>query len=293
MGEAGNAVLGGSLGTMSLYATQTYSKPGIGSSPYSAFAYGAYDSDPSASGMLGVTRDLPNAMLAGVVVGAHYVNTDMVFDGSAKFSGGSAGAFLARVPDAGLQWFVGIGGITLAGDADRGYLNGSGQAHSDGHTSANGYGGIARLGWSFNNLMPALKVTPFGSYTITTVHFDGYTETGGVFPAQFNGFNDTPQISRLGADARYTIAQGAWVWGTAAWAHRFDSGNGTVITGSLIGLLDLTATGASVMRDWLELTTGARVPIWKNAAVTGSLIASVPANYATTCKVLFGLTQSF
>jgi hypothetical protein len=57
-------------------------------------------------------------------VSATYVKTDMVYDGSSKMTGGTLGTFLARLPDAGLQWLVGVNGLTLKGDIGCGYLNG-------------------------------------------------------------------------------------------------------------------------------------------------------------------------
>jgi uncharacterized protein with beta-barrel porin domain len=123
----------------------------------------------------------------------------MVYDGSATMAGGSAGVFLARVPNAGLQWLAGVTGLTLKGDIDRGYLNGSGLTSSSGSTTANGYGLTGRIGWTFERVLAKTEVTPFVSYTYSTVHFNGYTEATGPLPARFNGFTDTAQTSRLGA----------------------------------------------------------------------------------------------
>jgi uncharacterized protein YhjY with autotransporter beta-barrel domain len=293
MGQTGNAAIGNALGTFSEFATQAHASQAGRNTPYSVFAYGGYDSDPAASGTFGITMDLPNAMIVGAALSANYVKTDMVYDGSAKMTGGSGGVFLARVPNAGLQWLAGVNGLTLKGDIDRGYLNGSGLASSSGSTTANGYGLTGRVGWTFDRLLPKTQVTPFVSYTYSTIHFNGYTETTGVFPAQFDGFTDNAQTSRLGADGRYTFARDTWLWGTLAWAHRLDGGKGADITGTLIGLFSLTTPGASVAQDWAEATVGIRLPAWKNGALTASLTASIPAAYATTYAARLGVTQAF
>ena len=293
MGQTGNATIGNALGTFSEFATQAHTSQAGRNTPYSVFAYGGYDSDPAASGTFGITMDLPNAMIVGAALSANYVKTDMVYDGSAKMTGGSGGVFLARVPNAGLQWLAGVNGLTLKGDIDRGYLNGSGLASSSGSTTANGYGLTGRVGWTFDRLLPKTQVTPFVSYTYSTIHFNGYTETTGVFPAQFDGFTDNAQTSRLGADGRYTFARDTWLWSTLAWAHRLDGGKGADITGTLIGLFSLTTPGASVAQDWAEATVGIRLPAWKNGALTASLTASIPAAYATTYAARLGVTQAF
>ena len=293
VGQSVNATIGTGLDTLSQTAIQTGLSQGSHNTPYSAFGYGGYDSDPAATGTLGITVDLPNAMLGGVAVSANYVKTDMVFNGSSKMAGGSGGLFLARVPNAGLQWLVSVDGTTLTGDISRGYLNGSGPASSTGSTTANGYGFTGRVGWTFSNVWPATQVTPFVSYTFSSIRINGYTETSGVFPAQFSGFTDNAQTSRLGADARYTFAPGKWLWGTLAWAHRLDSGKGSEITGTLIGLFSITAQGASVAADWAEITGGVRLPLWQNGAFIASLTASVPENFPTTYAARVGVTQAF
>ena len=43
---------------------------------------------------------------------------------------------------------------------------------------ANGYGLTGRVGWTFDRLLAKTQVTPFGSYTYSTIHF-GYNESTG------------------------------------------------------------------------------------------------------------------
>jgi len=217
----------------------------------------------------------------------------MVFDGSAKMSGGSAGVFIARVPDDGLQWLVGLTGIVLKGDVTRGYLNGNSLTSSSGNTTANGFGATARVGWSFDNVLAAVQVTPFGSYTYSRTHLNGYTETNGTFPAQFDGFNDTAQIVRVGADARYTFAPGKWVWGTVASAHKINNSDGEDISGTVIGLFGLTVPASPVAKDWIETTIGVRCPAWNSGAIGASITASMPEGFQTTYQVRIGVTQAF
>lgn len=291
MGQTGNATIGNTLGTFTELATQAGASQG--NTPFAAFGYAGYDSDPAASGTLGMTMKLPNEMVAGVMASANYVRSNMVYDGVSKMQGGGAGVFLSRVPDAGLQWLVGVSGLTLKGDVTRGYLNGNTPTSSTGNTTGNGYGVTGRIGWTFDNVWRATQVTPFASYTVSRMHFNGYTETGGPFPARMNGFDDTAQIARFGADARYTFAPGKWVWGTIATAHRLNSSQTDNITGTLIGLFDVSAPASSTAKDWLETTAGVRWPAWKNGALTASITASIPANYPTTYQARLGVTQAF
>ena len=125
MGQSGNAVIGAGLAGLSSVATEGLNKQGSHSTPLSVFANAGYDSDPAGTATLGMTADLPSSMVAGVAVSGNLSKTDMVFSGNAKMKGGSLGTFIARIPDSGLQWLIGIDGITLSGDINRGYLNGS------------------------------------------------------------------------------------------------------------------------------------------------------------------------
>jgi probable HAF family extracellular repeat protein len=292
LGQTGNAAIAGSLGTMSQYATQTQSGGGNPNSQYSVFATGGYDTDPTASGSLGLTMKLGGNMIAGAMVEADYIKTNMATDGSAKMAGGGAGVFLAGIPDTGLQWFTGVSALTIKGDISRGYLNGNTPATSTGSTTANGIGTSARIGWAFD-ATKAIKLTTYASYTLTSIKYDAYTETTGVFPAQINAFTDTAQTSRLGADARYTLSPGKWLWGGLAWAHRLDGGKTPDISGTLIGLFPINTVGSSFAQDWAEASIGLRTPFGARGAMTASVTASVPEKQATTYLVRLGVSQAF
>ena len=293
VGQTANAAIGGVLGTMQEYATQAYQTQGSRSTPYSVFGYGAYDSDPIASGTLGLTADLPFGLVAGFTASANYVKTDMVYHGNAKMFGGALGAFIARTPDTGLQWLLGASLIALRGDITRGYLNGVTPASSTGSASGNGYGATARIGWGFA-VLPQVTVTPFASYTFAETRFGGYGETNGVFASNFDDFISTSQVSRVGGDVRYTFAPNSWVWATAAWGHRLDSGRGASITGTLIDApFGFTSPGLSSARDWTEVGGGVRLPAWTNGAVTASVTASLTPGQVVTYVSRLGASQTF
>lgn len=292
VGQTTNAAVNGGLGTMQEYATQAKQSQAGRHTPYSVFGYGAYDSDPVGSGGMGITRDLAGDIVVGGNLNASTITTDLVFNGNSKLTGGGGGAFVARTPDSGLQWFAGANALAMSGDITRGYLNGVANATSKGSTSALGYGATARVGWTF---VPAsaVRVTPFASYTITRTHFDAYAEIDGPMPAAFTAYDSTVQTSRVGADARYTFTPGGWIWGTIAWAHRLDSGRTPDIAGALLGTMDFTVSGFSVAKDWAEVGGGVRLPAWTNGAVTASVTASLTPNQTTTYVSRLGVSQAF
>lgn len=289
LGHTGNAAIGGFLGTLTQQAIQ--GGGGGGPGQISVFASGSHDTDPTTSGHLGATVRLGEAMVLGAALGADYVETPMQAGGSGKMRGGSAGVFLAHVPGTGLQWLIGASGLAIEGDVVRGYMMAATQASSRGATKARGAGFTARLGWTFA-AFERTSMTPFASYTHSRISFDGYTETSGVFPATFSGFSDEARTGRLGADLRYSIAPGKWVWGTLAWAHRFDPSATARIEGQLLGLFGLAAGGVAFARDWLEAGGGIRLPLGERGAVTASVIASIPEDHATTWMFRLALSQA-
>jgi hypothetical protein len=208
IGQMGNSIIGGDLAAFNQYATQDHGSHG--DMPWSVFGYASYNSDPAGSGTVGITRDLPWSMIVGAAVSADFATTSMVFNGKATMQGGSGGIFAARVPDSGLQWFLGVDGAALSGSATRGYLNGSGPASSFGDTNINGYGATARIGWTFNNIFAKTQITPFASYTYTLAHVNGYIESSGPFPAVMDAFDSFSKshASALTRDTRSCPADG-------------------------------------------------------------------------------------
>lgn len=294
IGNTANASLSTNFATIIKQATQSgvATSPG---SPYSAFASFGYDSDPTVAGTLGMTGKLnDNGLIVGITASAENIKTNMSNNGSSRMNAGTFGAFIAQAPDAGWQWLAGFNAIYLKGKIDRGYLNGASPVTSSGQTHGTGYGLSGRVGYTFDNVWQGTSLTPFASYTLTRVDFAGYTETTGPFPAVMDAFHDIQQVSRLGADARYTFAPGRWVWGTLAWGHRLDAGKTPDVSGTLIGLFPLTAAGGtSNRRDWLEATAGVRIGAWKGGAITASLTAIVPKNVPTNYVAQIGVSQAF
>jgi len=248
-----------------------------------AFAYGAGGSvpgDPFGAGALGAKRNLAPDLAIGASVGAQYGQTRLVYDGAVRATGGLASAFVAYAPERGPQLLGALTAERVTADITRGYLNGSGPASSNGSTNGYGYGGLIRAGWAFTPF-PALRVTPFASYSATRMHFDGWTEVSGVFPARFDAIDQTARMFRLGSDIRYTWAAGWWTFGGVNWARRI--GNVPVsISGELTGLFSLNAPGAVLDRDYLETTLGLRLPLGTTGAISTSCsIVASAGNPAT------------
>lgn len=293
VGRTGNAALGGALGTFSEYAGQALDKRARGQGGFSVFANGLYDSDPTLAGTVGGTWAVTRDVVIGASLGGTQIKTDLDLDGSAKFDGVVGGVFAAYEPDAGLQLFGGLAGTSTSGRITRGYLNGNTPTTSVGDTKANGFAATARIGWAFDEVLPKVRATPFASLTWASTRFDGWTETGGPFPASFQGFTADETTSRLGVETRWTYEPDNWVWGSLAWGHRLDGAKSATIRGQLTGIMDFGVAGARTATDWAEIGLGTRRKIGDFGAATASVTATVPNRGVVTWMPRVGLSVSF
>jgi probable HAF family extracellular repeat protein len=294
VGQTASAALGSNFSTVIQQATQSGNATRNGS-PFSVFSAMGYDSDPTFAGTLGGTAKLNDeGLIVGATVGADNIKTNTYDAGSSRMNAGTFALFTAQVPNVGLQWLMGVNAIYLDGRISRGYLNGSSPVTSTGHTHGEGYGLAGRVGYTFENVWSDTSITPFASYTLTRVNFSGYIEADGPFPAIVDSFHDIEHISRLGADTQYKFSRESWIWGTIAWGHRLDAGNSPDVSGTLIGLVPLAATGGvTTRRDWAEVTAGVRYGPWTNGAVTASLTVNLPDRGAVNYFAHLGVSQAF
>lgn len=97
---------------------------------------------------------------------------------------------------------------------------------------------------------------------------DAYTEQDGVFAASFERMTSTAETTRFGADARYTFRPDTWAWGTLAWGHRLDGGQGADVTATLGNWFPMTVPGVAATDAWLEVGGGVRLPAWDKGDTT-------------------------
>jgi hypothetical protein len=259
---------------------------------WTGFLLGVASSDPAGGGgAVGLKRSLWPDVEIGATLSATSSKLDTVFAGSTKSNTGSATVFLVRLPKEGLQWFLAATAQYSAMDVARGYFDGTAPTISTGRTVSLDYGATARLGWTFR-YGSQLALTPFTSYGVTDARTHGYTEANGTFPMQFNAVDHTVQIMRLGADGRYDIAAGKWLWGGAAWVHQFE-GATAGISGSLIGFFPLSVPGALISKDSLELKSGFGAQLDKDTKLTASLITSVLEHQPTAFLGSVGISRTF
>jgi len=220
--------------------------------------WGRDDHDARSGGLglaeVGLGRNF-GAMQLNVSLGQTWAKQDLSLSGRAK----ADGTYLlaeALIPISGALWGT-VGGYAHRGNADlrRGYLNAGVPDQSTGTPGTQTWGLRGRLDWDKAARLAGTELSPYADLTIIEAKLDGYTESGGGFPARFNARKDTATELRLGVNASRPITGDARLVGTLEAAHRFEN-SGVRTTGNLVGLFAFDLPGTANRRDWLRAAIG-------------------------------------
>lgn len=161
-----------------------------------------------AQGEIGISHDfgIPN-FRAGIGLGYSDIDQDLTLGGENK----TEGQYLVLEAD---YQFTQIP-ITLSGlfyygswdaEIDRNYLSGGVVNRSSGNTDIDSYALRLRADWHAYQT-DQWEIKPRVSFTWTQTDADGYSETGGAFPASYVGQEDLQREVRIGIDVDYKISE--------------------------------------------------------------------------------------
>lgn len=170
----------------------------------------------------------------------------------------SDGSYLlaeALVPLSGKLWAT-FSGYGHWGDADlkRGYLNAGTQDFSTGTPDVDTWGLRARLELDMAYRVASADFSPYVDLTYNEAKLAAYTETGGGFPARFDGRKDKATELRLDVNMERPLGE-ARLLGLLEAAHRFEKA-GARTSGQVIGLFGFDLDGANNKQDWLRAGVG-------------------------------------
>jgi len=228
------------------------------------WAVGTLISDSSFSGEdfggeggIGITRYLANGLSFGGGLFSGRRSLDTSFGGNQKTTLLGPGAFVAYAPEAtGIRLEGGGTWHYIDMDLKRGYANGAASVQSSGSTQAHAIGLYGRIGWAFP-VAESFALQPFAQYNFQRVKIDGYTESGGPFPASYDSCVDTNNRARLGLEGQYAYNKDVDLWAWAAWDHSFES-RGAAMSGQLTGLYAFNYGGGTVDQNWGDAGVGAK-----------------------------------
>ncbi|MGV8991853.1 MAG: autotransporter outer membrane beta-barrel domain-containing protein [Thiobacillus sp.] len=154
--------------------------------------------------------------------------------------------------------FATIGAYGHWGEADirRGYLVASTQNFSTGSPDTETLGLRARLDWENAFAWSGSQLSPYADLSYAESRMDGYTETGGAFPAQFNKRKDHATDLRVGVNAAKPIPSTRFqLIGKLEVAHRFED-SAAATSGNINGLFAFDLAGEKFRQTWMKAGVG-------------------------------------
>jgi probable HAF family extracellular repeat protein len=226
------------------------------------------------AGEVGICSDFADgAIRAGVGLGFGNMSQSMGQFGSTQTSGNHVvGEINYQSQDGLLLSVTGIYGAWSA-HVNRGYVGASGTDYSKGSTGVTS--SALRLRADLNDLwhLGGTSFTPYLALTATDTTTDGYTESGGGFPARFDAQTQRGLEARLGVAGTFNLNSSTRVRGTVEAIQRLESDTPRV-SGQVLGLFSFNQSGASDGKDWVRVGVDVDHAIEKNKLLSLSLHAA-------------------
>lgn len=133
-------------------------------------------------------------------------------------------------------------------ESDRNYLNASNIDSSHGETEGIGYGLAVRAGYEIP-IADKATLMPYGEMQWSHSELDGYTETGGAFPAIIADQSGDLLISHIGIESTHQFGPELTFRARGAWGHRLSDDSGVSVSAASITQTIFTDHGD---RNWVE-----------------------------------------
>ncbi|PYB77207.1 autotransporter domain-containing protein [Rhizobium wuzhouense] len=230
-----------------------------------------FGTGPTGTGEIGFAYAPTDDVTLRLALGTSYSKADLDLTGYSRVQGSYVlpEVSMAVAPNiyATLTGFASIGELSMS----RAYLNGTGTDISAGEADSRTLGFRARLDWLGAFSVKDAVFTPYASFTHLTTKTDGYTETGGSFPARFDQVECSSNTVRLGLDGRLDLTTTVSLIGRAEVAHRFQD-QAPHTTGEIIGFSSFDLPGAPIEQNWLRGGIGFQA---KSGPLEGQLMFNV------------------
>jgi probable HAF family extracellular repeat protein len=229
---------------------------------------------PSSTGMalaeIGACTDLAGGNVRiGGAVGTTASWQDLALGGSARMQGQYVLSEIDWQPD-GTPLLLSLTGMlgSYKANIDRAYSNGAATAISNGETNA--FGGVVRVraDWLEAAVIGNTSINPYASLGFGRLHVDGYTESGGPFPAVFDAQSLGHVDIRLGVTAVTEFSTTTKLSTTLEVAHR--AGDAAGATGNVPGLFNFSLGGGTYAQTWARVGAELDHKINENLSLSAS-----------------------
>lgn len=251
-------------------------------SAYAAGGAGDSRGNWNLDGTMGLMADVAPGLRVGAgVIGAHGTS-DLSLGGSSRMNAAGGSVVAAYERPEGPRFHGSAFVARLAVDTTRRYRDGAGLDRSNGATDGIGYGATVRGGWAFPVRL-AVSVVPYAKVQWSKANVDGFTETGGAFPARFSDQTSRRLASHLGVEVDYRVTPTLELRPRVAWGHKL-VGKGGLLAASTTGLAR-ALNPALEDRNWAE---GAVVAAWEITDTT-TLLAEIAGRTEPAVNLTVGM----
>ena len=200
---------------------------------------------------IGVSFKHSEALTYSIAVGQLWGKSDLEYKGDMD----TDGYFLALDTDIKLPTpmplYLTLTGVYGKSDVTikRGYDNAGNREYSTGNTNQKIMALKAKLQHQGKQHHPYIQYNMIKSIT------DGYSESGGGFPAIYNQNAERVQDWRIGVDSNFKLDESNTIITTAEAVHRVNA-RGSGVSGRVVGLNSFDIAGREYDQDWLRGTVG-------------------------------------
>ncbi len=242
----------------------------------------------------GIGRDIGDYRI-GIAVGTTKSQQDWDLGGNAEFNGDYVLAEIARAfPIAGgssieaslLGYYA-----TFDTELNRAYASGAGTDISTGRPDLQSAAIKARLDWVNAKTLGNVSLSPYAALTMTNAKVDGYTETGGAFPATYGDASSDGGDLRIGSAFTFETSNMISVRLGAEAVHQFQS-DGQAVNGGVAGLYSFNLAGEERKSSWARVTLDADYALSPVSTLTGGLSMSTQGSQPTV-GLTVGLRAAF
>ncbi|WP_162939500.1 autotransporter domain-containing protein [Neorhizobium sp. NCHU2750] len=231
---------------------------------------GGYDDSDHADGGLalgdfGFGYGIAEGVTARFSAGMTYTDQDLDAGGDVRQRGFYLSPEVSA--DLGRNVYMTVGGYwgRSSIDSRRGYASGAITDYSYGDTNAETWGAKIRFDWLNAATIADTAITPYAGLSYAHTRVDGFSETGGAFPVEFDGSSDHATIARLGSDFVRPLNDTVRLLAKAELDYQFEN-HAAATTGTLTGISDFDLEGQDLQQFWVRGGLGAEFDVGKGVA---------------------------
>lgn len=237
----------------------------------------------------GVITQVEQHTAIGVGVMASDDRQDTHLGGDSTTRAGGVSIMAAHEDPSGWNSYATLSGAALDITSKRNYLNGASVDSSKGDTNGYVVSAAVKTGYEMR-VHEKATVMPYVQVDAAHSVIDGYSETGGAFPATVGDRSDNYLATRTGIEISHDVGPGFTVRGQTAWGHRLtDMGSVVASAGGVTVAVPDNDSG----RDWAEFGLGLNKQLGDQAVFAADLAARAGSTSEPDIGLTLGLVWNW